>query len=133
MFWVMIIRMAKEYIISPVSSLNFDHGWKLGIQREADYIQKFLRTDQIRVQVCAYYPLDVAAALHNLTDGTATPVTAHMRSTVGMMRYHEVEMTGLAANKTYAEQQDGDTRVVNVALADASEGSPVEVSSIELF
>ena len=94
--------MAKEYIISPVSSLNFDHGWKLGIQREADYIQKFLRTDQIRVQVCAYYPFDVAAVLRNLTDGTASAVTAHMRSAVGMMRYHEVEMTGLAANKTYA-------------------------------
>ena len=51
--------------------------------------------------------------------------------------YNQASINGAADSlyKTfeYAEQQDGDTRTVNVALADASEGSPVEVSSIELF
>lgn len=64
-----------DFQISPLSSLNFDHQWRLPWQYPCCYIQKFITLDKIRVQYAATdrYPFNVY--LKDQSTGTSTKLT----------------------------------------------------------
>lgn len=65
-----IYPFLPDFQISPLSSLNFDHNWKLPWQLPCNYLQRFVKWDRIRVQYAATNRFPFKAYLRNLNTGS---------------------------------------------------------------
>ena len=85
-----------DFQISPLSSLNFDHKWRLPWQYPCCYIQKFITLDKIRVQYAATdrYPFNVY--LKDQSTGTSTKLTPEVMDGViaGRMTFQRAFSVG---------------------------------------
>ena len=97
--------------VSPLSSISFDHDWKLDFQEQVDYYQKFKPGDAPRVQ----YADDVTSALKPFLDinGTVTELQPTTLATTDSIVVKEVVLNLTSVEECtmvefyFAESQGG--------------------------